>query len=120
MSPQSDIMRSSSSTTTTNLLMEGRTTTKMEGWLRKRGKYHHISSHWYVDKRKLLENNFETVACLYKLVWFHFIYLFILIMTIGMSVTLYWTIRHFRTMFVEEIWIQRGNSNYSQNAESVR
>ncbi len=34
------------SSTTTTLLMEGRTTTKMEGWLRKRGKYHHISSHW--------------------------------------------------------------------------
>lgn len=32
------------SSATTTLLMEG--TSKVEGWLRKRGKYHHISSHW--------------------------------------------------------------------------
>ncbi len=34
------------SSTTTTLLMEGTPTSKVEGWLRKRGKYHHISSHW--------------------------------------------------------------------------
>ncbi len=40
---------SRSSATTTTLALEGGTATIMEGWLRKRGKYHQISSHWYAQ-----------------------------------------------------------------------